>query len=296
MQQDSSSTNTSLSDSPANLAASSVLGLCFALGVPGNIAVLVLLSRWLKGGSFTPKLLLSLAVSDLMALLLLPVWIYALLHDWVFGLVWCKILSYIVYWSLYCSVLSVTLLSVQRYVQVLHPQKWAKLREHGLNGLVCGIWILSGVLCCYALIQRRVKLEKDGHFRCGAHYRNISEIVATLSWETLVLFVFAFPVLVYFYVRLHRGVSQSASLNTHRMTKLVIRIVATFFIFWLPYHITNIVLIITILLGHENVLRFAEAGREITGSLVVINSCVNPFIYAFSARVLRQSTSGTDTA
>uniref|UniRef100_W5LT06 Zgc:194202 n=1 Tax=Astyanax mexicanus TaxID=7994 RepID=W5LT06_ASTMX len=290
------SSNISLPSSPETLATSSVLGLCFALGVPGNILVLVLLSRWLKtGGSFTPRLMMSLGVSDLMTLLLLPVWIYSLLHDWVFGLALCKILSYVVYWSLYSSMLCVTILSVQRYVQVLHPQKWANLRARGHNGIVGGIWILSGLLSCYSLVQRRVTTGKDGRLHCRAYFQNYSERVTTLVWETSVLFALPFPVLVYFYVRLHRGVSQSAFITTHRMTRLVIRIVLTFFFFWVPHHINNITLIVAVLIGHEQLLKFAEAGSNVTGALTFINSCVNPFVYAFSARALRQPRPGTDS-
>ncbi|KAL6465286.1 hypothetical protein MHYP_G00254190 [Metynnis hypsauchen] len=147
--------------------------------------------------------MLSLAISDLLTLLPLPVWIYALLHDWVFGLGLCKFFSYVVYWSLYSSVLCVTLLSVQRYVQVLHPQKWAKIRARGQNGL------------------RHVKLEKDGRLHCKAQYYNNSDRVGTLILETVVMFTVPFPLLVYFSVRLHRGVRQSAFFNTRRMTRLV---------------------------------------------------------------------------
>ncbi|XP_036454718.1 leukotriene B4 receptor 1-like [Colossoma macropomum] len=294
MQHDNFS-NSSISLSSETLAASSVLGLCFALGVPGNIAVLVLLSGWLKGGSFTPRLMLSLAISDLMTLLPLPVWIYALLHDWVFGLGLCKFFSYVVYWSLYSSVLCVTLLSVQRYVQVLHPQKWAKLRARGQNGLVSGIWILSGVFACYSLVQRRVKLEKDGRLHCRAQYYNNSERVATLILETLVMFAVPFPLLVYCYVCLQHGVTQSAFFNTRRMTRLVSRIVAAFFFFWVPIHINNIMLIVAVLLGQDQLLRFAEAGSNIAGALTFINSCVNPFVYTFSARAIRQHASSTES-
>ncbi|XP_066509115.1 leukotriene B4 receptor 1-like [Hoplias malabaricus] len=293
--QHGNSSNSSTPLSPDILAASSVLGLCFALGVPGNIAVLVLISRWLKGGSFTSWLMLSLAVSDLMTLLPLPIWIYALLHDWVFGLGLCKLFSYVVYLSIYSSVLCVTLLSVQRYVQVLHPQKLAKLTARGRKCLVSGIWILSGVLACYAPIQRHVQLKQDGRLYCHAHYRNNGERLATLFVETLVLFVVPFPILIYFYVRLHHGVSQSAFFNTHKLTKIVSRILFTFLFFWIPLHVNNFVLIAALLLDDDHLLKIAEAVGNTTGALTFINSSMNPFIYAFSARALRQRTPRDET-
>ncbi|XP_053085071.1 leukotriene B4 receptor 1-like [Pangasianodon hypophthalmus] len=291
------SSNSSLTTpfSTENLIASSVLAVCFILGVPANITVMVRLAGWLKEGSFTPRLMLSLAVSDVLTLLFLPVWIWALLHGWVFGLVLCKLLSYLVYLSLYCSMLCVILMSVQRYMQVLHPQKWNKLGRKGKKILVSGIWILSGVLSSYALVQRTLSLDMEGHLQCKRRYHNNVERVATLIWE-ITVFVISFPTLTYFYFHLSRGVNNSAFFSSQSLTKLVTRIVACFFIFWIPLQISNIVIITAALLGNYNLLKSAESGDNITGALTFINSCVNPFLYAFSARAVRQQATGTENA
>ncbi|XP_058631232.1 leukotriene B4 receptor 1-like [Onychostoma macrolepis] len=257
---------------------STVLGLCFALGVPGNIAVLVMLTQHLKEGSFTPKLMLNLAVSDLLSLISLPVWIYALLNGWVFGQGLCKLFSYVVYWSLYSSVLSVTLLSVQRYLQVLYPQRWAKLGQKGQKGLIFGIWTSSGALGSYALYFRNVK-QMDRLPVCHQDYRNNQDKLVVLLVETLVMFLVPLFSLLFFYLRLHQRISQSASFKSHRLTKLAIRIVVAFFIFSTPCMINNLVLMA--------VSWESDVSNNVTGALFFINSCVNPFLYAFSARTLR---------
>ncbi|XP_034155036.2 leukotriene B4 receptor 1-like [Pangasianodon hypophthalmus] len=289
------SSNSSLTTpvSTESLIASSVLAVCFILGVPANIAVMVRLAGWLKRDSFTPRLMLSLAVSDVLTLLSLPVWIWARLHGWVFGLVLCKLLSYLVHLSLYSSILCVILMSVQRYIQVLHPQKWNKLGRKGKKILVSGIWILSGVLSSYALVQRTLTTDKEGRLRCSPHYHNNVERVATLIWE-IILFVGFFPTLAYFYFHLYRGVNNSAFYSSRSLTKLVTRIVACFFIFFVPIQISNIVIIIAVLLGNDNLLRSANNGNKITVALTFINSCVDPFLYVFSARALQQQTDGTE--
>ncbi len=260
------------------LVSSTVLGLCCALGVPGNIAVLVMLAQHLKEDSFTPKLMLNLAVSDLLSLIFLPVWIYALLNGWVFGQGLCKLFSYVVYCSLYSSVLSVTLLSVQRYLQVLYPQRWAKLGQKGQKGLMFGIWTSSGALGSYALYFRNVK-QKDRLLHCYQDYGNKQEQVAVLLVETLVMFVVPLFSLLFFYLRLHQRISQSSSFKSHRLTKLAIRIVVAFFVFGTPYMVNNLVLMA---LSWES-----DVSNNVTGALFFINSCVNPFLYAFSARTLR---------
>ncbi|XP_077062385.1 atypical chemokine receptor 2-like [Siphateles boraxobius] len=261
------------------LISSSVLGLCCTLGVPGNVAVMVMLTQHLKEDSFTPKLMLSLAVSDLLSLISLPVWIYAYLNGWVFGRALCKLFSYLVYWSLYCSVHSVTLLSVQRYLQVLYPQQWAKLGRKGQNGLIFGIWTSSGALASYSLYFRSVKHMEDGFLQCYQDYSNTQEKIVVLFVETLVMFIVPLVSLLGFYLRLHQRISHSVSFNSHRMTKLVVRIVVAFFIFGIPCAISNVVLMV--------VSSDLNASHKITRALFFINSCVNPFLYAFSASSLR---------
>ncbi|XP_060763355.1 leukotriene B4 receptor 1-like [Neoarius graeffei] len=294
MQQLNSSNSSLTTPIPTgNLVASIVLAICFILGIPGNIAVVVRLAGWLKGGSFTPRLMLSLAISDLLTLLSLPVWIWSLLHGWVFGVVLCKLLSYFVYLSMYCSTLFVVLMSVQRYMQVLHPQKWNKLGRKGKKILLSGIWILSGVLSSYALVQRNVRTNKEGWLLCKQGYQNNVERVTILIWE-IILFVVLFPILAYFYFRLHRGVNNSTFFSSNLKTKLVTRIVVCFFIFWFPKIISNIVLIIAVLLRNDSLLRSAEAAEIITTALIFIHSCVNPFLYAFSARAVQQHATGTE--
>ncbi|KAK2856359.1 hypothetical protein Q5P01_005094 [Channa striata] len=97
--------------------------ICFLLGVPGNMAVILLRSKWQHLSSLSQSLMLNLAVSDLICLLTLPLWIYDFLNSWIFSLVACKIISYLVYCCIYNSLLTVTSLSVQRCLQVVYLQR-----------------------------------------------------------------------------------------------------------------------------------------------------------------------------
>uniref|UniRef100_A0A4W4F4D3 G-protein coupled receptors family 1 profile domain-containing protein n=1 Tax=Electrophorus electricus TaxID=8005 RepID=A0A4W4F4D3_ELEEL len=246
---------------------SGVLVLCFVLGLPGNIAVLAVLICHLKEDCFTHRLMLNLAVSDLLTLLSLLLWIWTLLNSWTVGFVACKILSYEIYCYLYSSTLCVTLMNLQRYMQVLHPHICAKLGAREKKGFLCGIWMVSGVLASYVLVQYTVGYDQNSQFQsCYPQFRSDTELVATSLLEIVILAIF-FSLLVYFYCSVHRGVSQSPFFRRNRMTKLITRIVVVIFIFWIPIPIKNVFY-----------------GINIAGALVFINSCVNPFLYTFSLR------------
>ncbi|XP_058231201.1 C5a anaphylatoxin chemotactic receptor 1-like [Hemibagrus wyckioides] len=268
--------------------ASSVMGVCFILGVPGNIAVMVRLAGWLKTDSFTPRLMLSLAVSDLLTLISLPVWILDYLHGWAFDLTLCKLLAYMVYLSFYCSVLCVILMSIQRYMQVLHPEKWNKLGRKGKKILLIGMWILSAVFSCYALVHQH--LCPDHH--C-TRYSNDDQGLAPSIWE-LVMFVVAFTIVAYCYFHLYRKLNNSAFFSSNSFIKIVTRIVICFFTFWIPFQICNIVIIIAALRLDFRLLNSAKYAHTISLGLIFINSCVNPFLYAFSALALQQQRAGPD--
>lgn len=64
-----------------------ILGLSFLVGAPGNVLVIWTILRHVKQRSHTVVIILHLAVADLLVLITLPLWIYSLVHTWVFGAV-----------------------------------------------------------------------------------------------------------------------------------------------------------------------------------------------------------------
>ncbi|XP_036400064.1 leukotriene B4 receptor 1-like [Megalops cyprinoides] len=296
-----SSSNSTPSWNADPVAPSVVLGLCWLVGVPSNIAVVVVIARNFKRENFTLKLMLNLAVSDLLCLITLPVWIYSLLYGWSFGPAVCKFVSYLLYCSSCTSLLTVTLMSVQRYLTVLYPQCWARLRVTGERVLLVALWGLAGVISCPSFMLRNVGIEEDYRkVECIRNYRSDMQEVAILLLETLLGFVLPFSILVTSYFCLHKKVNQTAFFSSQRMTKLVTSIVVTFFIFWFPLHVINMVDISITLLKtshpdtYESLKSFRRASGDVSQALVLINSCINPFLYAFASRSLRSNAQQTE--
>ncbi|XP_033998999.1 C-C chemokine receptor type 8-like [Trematomus bernacchii] len=144
-----------------------VLSICFLLGVPGNIAVIILKPNWQHLSSLSQSLMLNLAISDLICLLPLPLWIYTLLYSWTLGLVACRLLTYLMYCSLYSSRLSVTLLSVQRYLQVVNLQNI--FDRVGKRRLLVLLWLVTVILSIPALVIRQVIKDQHGTSCTGSY-------------------------------------------------------------------------------------------------------------------------------
>ncbi|KAL2089144.1 hypothetical protein ACEWY4_016043 [Coilia grayii] len=130
-----------------------LLGVCFLLGVPANVAVVVFILRHFKKDNFTLHLMLNLAASDILRLITVPLGMYNLNFDWALGRTLCKLMYLIAFTSAYSSVLTVTLMSVQRYVVVLHRSQWAKLGRKGEKVLLFCLWTLALILSSPAAVK-----------------------------------------------------------------------------------------------------------------------------------------------
>uniref|UniRef100_A0A8C4GLJ9 G-protein coupled receptors family 1 profile domain-containing protein n=2 Tax=Dicentrarchus labrax TaxID=13489 RepID=A0A8C4GLJ9_DICLA len=264
----------------SSLVTAVVLSLCFLLGVPGNTAVIILKPNRQHLSNLSQALMLNLAMSDLLCLLTLPLWIYTFLYSWTLGLVACKLLTYLMYCSLYGSMLTVTALSVQRYLQVVYLQKC--LPQAGKRRLLALLWLVAMILSIPALVVRQ--LGTDGHWtQCKALYSSPAQEVAVLLTESLVGFV-SFSLVAFAYISVHRKVHQAAFFNNPQTTWLVTSIIVTFFALWMPYLIINVLGVAAIAAKSEGLLKFCMNSWNIVGALTFVNSCLNPLLYAFASR------------
>ncbi|XP_037306028.2 leukotriene B4 receptor 1-like [Pungitius pungitius] len=257
-----------------------VLSLCFLLGVPGNIAVIILRPNWQHLSSLSQSLMLNLAISDLLCLITLPLWIYMLLYSWTFGLVTCKLLTYVVYCSLYGSVLTVTALSVQRYLQVVKLQKI--FSQVGRKRMLVLLWLTAMILSVPPSVFRQLTTE-DHLTTCSSHFSSTDQQVAVLLIDSLLGFV-SIIVVVFSYISVHRKVNEAALFNNPQTTRLVISIIVTFFVLWMPYLITNMLIVAARPRNDDNMLKSGTYSRRISRTLVFVNSFMNPLLYAFASR------------
>ena len=95
----------------------------FVLGLALNAPTLWLFLFRLRPWDATATYMFHLALSDTLYVLSLPtvVYYYAALNHWPFGTGFCKVVRFLFYWNLYCSVLFLTCISVHRYMGICHP-------------------------------------------------------------------------------------------------------------------------------------------------------------------------------
>lgn len=124
--------------------------IIFLVGVLGNSLTCAVILRYRVMQTPTNYYLLSLAVSDLLVLLLgMPLEVYEMWQNYPFllGEVGCLFKTFLFETVCFASILNVTALSVERYVAVVHPLKVKHMatRTH-VKRVIILLWGLS-MLC-----------------------------------------------------------------------------------------------------------------------------------------------------
>uniref|UniRef100_H2MR70 G-protein coupled receptors family 1 profile domain-containing protein n=1 Tax=Oryzias latipes TaxID=8090 RepID=H2MR70_ORYLA len=259
-----------------------ILSLCFLLGVPGNIAVIILKPNFQQLSSMTQSLMLNLAVSDLLCLVTLPLWIYSLLYNWIFGLLACKVLIYLIYCSVYGSMLTIALLSFQRYMLVVHQQFYNQKETRLLLVL---LWLVVMIVSIPALVARR-DIPDEQWLRCRNQFSSQPQKIAVQLTETLVGFA-SFFIVAFSYVQLYRKVNRAAFFNNPQTSRLVTSIIIVFFVLWIPYHAVNVLSVGATALHNERLEKLFGNKHYIVTALTFINSCLNPLLYAFTSHICK---------
>ncbi|XP_026086620.1 leukotriene B4 receptor 1-like [Carassius auratus] len=306
------STSNSTSMGSEKIAPAVVLGLCCLVGLPSNIAVILIIAReWNRNLSFILKLMLNLAVSDALTLCLAPFVLYGILFGWKLGLWFCQFLFFLGHCSLYVGVLTVTSMSIHRYHNVIKSRVTNRMilqrleRRHRRLQLI-GIWFLAFAFSLPVLFTQGLE-DKDGLKRCQRKMESQSVEVTLLLFEILVGFIIPFVTMLMCYLWLDKGLRQKAksssltrapqdqeprnqgtNVRTYKK-RLVISIVVAFFLFWTPVHIINVIDIVKTLTktSHPDVHSQLKSFREVYGdtskTLALLNCCLNPFLYAISS-------------
>lgn len=107
-----------------------VFSVIAVLGFVGNLSVIIVVVANLQMRSTTNTLILSLAVADLLFIVICVPFTavsYAI-TVWPFGTAWCKIYQFTIHVTAYVSVYTLVLMSLDRYLAVVHPIRSLTLR------------------------------------------------------------------------------------------------------------------------------------------------------------------------
>ncbi|XP_049625036.1 proteinase-activated receptor 2, partial [Suncus etruscus] len=269
--------------------------IVFVIGLPSNaMALWVFLFRSKKKHPAVIYMA-NLALADLLSVVWFPLKIAYHIHgnNWIYGEALCKVLIGFFYGNMYCSILFMTCLSVQRYWVIVNPMVHPIKKANFAIGVSLGIWLLI------LLVTIPLYVVKQTIFIPAL---NITTCHDVLPQEVLVgdmfnyflslaIGVFLFPAFLTAsaYVLMIRTLRSSAmdensEKRRKRAIKLIVTVLAMYLICFTP---SNLLLVVHYFLIKNRGQSHVYALYITALCLSTLNSCIDPFVYYFVSKDFR---------
>ncbi|XP_048867661.1 leukotriene B4 receptor 2b [Brienomyrus brachyistius] len=268
-----------------------ILSLTFLIGVPGNAFIIWSILARARKRSITTLLILNLAFADgfLMALSIFFI-VYFAKRNWVFGNTACQLLFYLCNTNMYASIMLIMLMSLHRLMAVVWPHRESAFTSQRIiRRLLLGFWILVLVMAIPGYVFRGEEQAKEPtespRLECKPKHSNSRHLIFHYLFETVVGFVIPYTIVLASYVCILRSLRQTKFRRRIRSENLILIIVVTFCLFWLPYHVLNVVQVVTEMFWPKSSFKDTiQDCRVITASLAFISSSANPVLYTFAGK------------
>ncbi|XP_039614977.1 neuromedin-K receptor-like [Polypterus senegalus] len=264
-------------------------GSIVAVAVFGNLIVIWIILAHKRMRTVTNYFLLNLAFCDasMAAFNTLINFIYALHNEWYFGQAYCKFQNFFPITAVFASIYSMTAIAVDRYMAIIHPLK-PRLSATATKVVVLCIWILAfalafplGFYSKTVQTPQRTLCYVDWPRRFTDHFMYHTIVTVLVYLIPLVIMGITYTIVG---ITLWGGeIPGDTSDKYHeqlkakrKVVKMMIIVVVTFAICWLPFHIYFIVTGICTQLIHR---KYIQQVYLSVFWLAMSSTMYNPIIY-----------------
>ena len=283
--------------------------LTFLFGLLGNSLTILVIIKNNKMKTVASCFILNLAVADDLFMLTLPFFAHSTFtRTWVFGSVVCSLMTAFYGINLYASIFTMVLMSIDRYLAIVHPLRSIRYRtiKNALIVCVC-IWMACIVIMTPYWLYARTYYGKSGHPVCKVTWPVGSLVLHLKFWhnfELIIGFILPILIMVVCYMQLLRHIvkddgplQNQTKKPIKKVTAMVFLVTIVFIVCWTPYRILkydNMQKTIgyrsmkpPTMPSDGDIIR-AAIYNTIAQALVFVSSCCNPFIYGISSKNFRE--------
>ncbi|XP_069820263.1 leukotriene B4 receptor 1-like [Dendropsophus ebraccatus] len=260
-----------------------ILSIAFIIGFPGNAFVMWTIMTQMKKRTVTCLLILHLAMADIIVILTAPFFLHLLSTGrWIFGKIICKICYYICGFSMYTSIFLIMFMSIDRFLAVARPFASHKMRTKPVvRSIIASIWI-SAFLLAITMFFYRAVIPVYGRPLCIPFHTSSEHVIFQYTFETVTGFVIPFTIIVSCYVYIGLRLRTAKFQTKEKTSRLVIMIIVTFALFWLPYQVVNILQVSGEIFLSETLKNAAKTVRPNAIAFAFLSSSANPILYVFA--------------
>ncbi|XP_054441015.1 P2Y purinoceptor 8 [Pteronotus mesoamericanus] len=278
-----------------------VYSLVAAVSIPGNFFSLWVLCRHIGPKSPSIIFMINLSITDLTLAAVLPFQIayHCNGNHWVFGTHLCTVVTLVFYSNMYSSILTMTCISVDRFLGVVYPllsKRWRR-RRYAVAACV-GMWaLLLGALSPLARTDLTYAVEDLGIVTCFDVLKS-TMLPSVAMWAIflftlfIILFLIPFLVTVACYtatiLKLLRTPDPHDRARRRRAVGLAAVVLLAFVTCFAPNNF--------VLLAHMVARLFLGTSYyhvyKLTLCLSCLNNCLDPFVYYFASKEFQQRLRG----
>ena len=279
----------------------------FLVSVMGNSLVIYVITkhRSMAMSTSTNCLIMNLAICDLfITILQTPLFIKQLYSgdtwfEGTLGTVICKMTTFGISVLLYCSILNLLAIAIDRYLAVTRPFKYKLSSKWVVRIGIPVMWLISSLLSINSVLVTKIQnYSEDGKPKCIKSEHNSPEEYISMSCiaGSFVVLIVLYSIICY---RLWRrnipgevsNNQQALAIRTARkVTVLMISVVIVFFVSWAPAlvvlvaEVLDIESAIYILIFKKHPFLFA-----VSYWLILNSSASNPCLYFIFIKSFRQN-------
>uniref|UniRef100_A0A9L0JD08 P2Y receptor family member 8 n=2 Tax=Equus asinus TaxID=9793 RepID=A0A9L0JD08_EQUAS len=270
-----------------------VYSLVALVSIPGNLFSLWVLCRHIGPQSPSVIFMINLSVTDLTLASVLPFQIYYHCngHHWVFGELLCNAVTVAFYANMYSSILTMTCISVDRFLGVVYPLASARWRRRRYAVAACvAMWLLLlAALSPLARTDLTYAVEALGIVTCFDVLKS-TMLPSVAMWAIflftlfIVLFLIPFVVTVACYtatiLKLLRTLDPHGRGQRRRAVCLAAVVLLAFVTCFAPNNFVLLVHMVSRLFFGRSYYHV----YKLTLCLSCLNNCLDPFVYYFASR------------
>ncbi|XP_063709470.1 allatostatin-A receptor-like isoform X3 [Culicoides brevitarsis] len=274
-------------------------GIIGLSGLLGNALVVLVVAANPQMRSTTNLLIINLAVADLLFVIFCVPFTATdyVLPSWPFGDLWCKFVQYMIVVTAHASIYTLVLMSLDRFLAVVHPIASMSIRtERNALFAIIFLWIIITTTAIPVAVTHGEVMQVwqgESNSACIFLYQDYNLVGFQVSFF-LSSYVIPLALISMLYVamlaRLWKGapggrVSAESRRGKKRVTRMVVVVVLAFAICWLPI---QLILVLKSLKLYETttIKVIMQVAAHV---LAYMNSCVNPFLYAFLSDNFRKA-------
>ncbi|XP_067841828.1 P2Y purinoceptor 8-like [Heptranchias perlo] len=268
----------------------------FIISTPLNAISLWLLCCRMWPKSPTMIFSINLAVTDLLYSLTLPFQItyHWNQNNWLVGESLCRLVTVLFYGNMHCSILTVTLISVERYLGIVHPLRTSHLRTIKIATSLCVVsWSfvllvhsplmyneltyhvpVLGITTCFDIIRRDM-------------FPALFYFYVYYSAQIVLFFFLPFVIMMLCYSRIIRTLLKTPASQMKESRKQIVYLtILVLFAFTVCYLPTQIIMIVHFVGSSQG--KPAYTLYKLSLTLNSLNGCFDPLLYYFASKEFRR--------